>query len=105
MKFGRAAPFIVTAFLMAALFAAPVPDRIDGLSLDSLVALRHWILGTSHPPAESPTVVVAIDEESYRTEGLNGLPIVMWTPHIARVIEAVRAGGAKVIGFDIVLPT
>lgn len=105
MRLRRVAPFLLTALLLAALFASPATDRIDGLSLDSTVGLRHWVFGLAHTPEESPTVVVAIDEESYRTEGLSGLPIVMWTPHIGRVIDAVRGGGASVIGFDIVLPT
>ncbi|MBM3484033.1 MAG: hypothetical protein FJX66_12120 [Alphaproteobacteria bacterium] len=77
MKLRRVAPFLLTALLMASLFASPVTDRIDGLSLDSLTGLRHWVFGLNHQPEASPTVVIAIDEESYRNEGLNGLPVVM----------------------------
>jgi len=77
MKLRRVAPFLLTALLMASLFASPVTDRIDGLSLDSLTGLRHWVFRFNHQPEASPTVVIAIDEESYRNEGLNGLPVVM----------------------------
>jgi adenylate cyclase/guanylate cyclase len=105
LRLGRSAPLLVTALLLAALFAAPVPDRIDGLSIDSLFALRHWVFGLRHAPEASPAVVVAIDEESYRTEPFNGLPVVLWTPQLARVLDAVRGAGAKEIGFDLILPT
>ena len=56
-------------------------------------------------PRDSPTVVVAIDEATHATAPFKGIPKVMWTPQIAKVQSAVLAGGAKVFGWDIILPT
>lgn len=105
MKGARFAPLVGTVVVLAALFASPLLDRIDGLSIDSLFLLRQTAFGALHTPDQSPTVVIAIDEESYQGEEFQGLPIVMWTPQLARVIDAVRVAGAKLIGFDIILPT
>ena len=49
--------------------------------------------------------MVALDEETYRTPPFVGTPAITWTPEIARVLNAIIAGGAKAIGFDIVFPT
>ena len=49
-------------------------------------------------------VVVALDEESYLTPPFAGTPSVAWTGEIGRVLTAVIAGGAKVVGFDLVFP-
>ena len=54
--------------------------------------------------ATSPTVVVAIDEESYRAAPFKGAPTMTWTGEIGRVLNAIVEGGAKVVGFDIVYP-
>ena len=53
----------------------------------------------------SPAVVVALDEETFRTPPFAGSPSVTWTPEIGRVLSAIIDGGAKVVGFDIVFPT
>jgi CHASE2 domain-containing sensor protein len=49
--------------------------------------------------------VVALDEETYRTPPVAGTPAITWTSEIGQVLTAVLAGGAKVVGFDIVFPT
>jgi adenylate cyclase len=49
--------------------------------------------------------VVALDEETYRTPPFQGTPAITWTREIGQVLTAVIAGGAKVVGFDIVFPT
>ena len=56
-------------------------------------------------PASSPAVVVAIDEETFRTPPFEGSPSSTWTPEIGRVLTAIIDGGAKVVGFDIIFPT
>ena len=61
--------------------------------------------GDAYPPASSPAVVVALDEETFRTPPFEGSPSVTWTPEIGRVLTAIIDGGAKVVGFDIVFPT
>jgi hypothetical protein len=89
----------------SALILAPPLDRFRGLSIDVLTWLR-WRanIETQHATG-SPTVVVALDEETYRTPPFAGTPAITWTPEIARVLTAIIAGGAKVVGFDIVFPT
>ncbi len=85
--------------------AHPRFDTFDGFSNDILFWLRHQIFGQRHAPEASPTVVVAIDEESYGRPPFLGLPKVMWTPQFARIIDELLDAGAKVIGQDLVLPT
>ncbi len=87
------------------LAASPALDGLRGWSIDILTMLRWRSFGDLHSPASSPTVVVALDEETFRTPPFAGSPSVTWTPEIARVLGAIIAGGAKVIGFDIVFPT
>ena len=96
---------LAIAVVASALILAPPLNRFRGLSIDILTWLR-WRadIGTRHA-GQSPTVVVALDEETYRTPPFVGTPAITWTPEIARVLNAIIAGGAKAIGFDIVFPT
>ena len=98
---------VVGAIVLAVsgLFTLPAFDRLDGLSIDVLFWLRHQVFGPRHSPASSPTVVVAIDEETYRTEPFRSLPKVLWTKQLAAVVDATLAAGAKVVGFDVIYPT
>ncbi len=90
---------------VSGVFTLPAFDRLGGLSIDVLFWLRHQTFGPRHPPAASPTVVVAIDEETYRTEPFHSLPKVLWTKHLAAVVDATLAAGARVVGFDVIYPT
>ncbi|WP_108516822.1 adenylate/guanylate cyclase domain-containing protein [Bradyrhizobium algeriense] len=92
------------ALVCAAASISPVARPIRGLSLDILTALRWEMFGRSHDPAASPAVVVAIDEESMRTAPFKGSPMLTWTGEIGRVLAATLEGGAKVAGFDVVIP-
>src|SRR4029079_9626220 len=74
-----------------------------GLSIDILTALRWRALGNA--PGASPTAVVALDEETFRTPPFDGTPSVTWTREIGQVLTAIIDGGAKVVGFDVVFPT
>jgi adenylate cyclase/guanylate cyclase len=49
-------------------------------------------------------VVVAIDEESLHAAPFEGSPRLTWTGEIGRVLGAILEGGARVAGFDIVIP-
>jgi adenylate cyclase len=89
----------------AAVSVSPAFDRLHGLSIDALTALRWQVLGKRHDPAASPAVVVAIDEETYRAAPFKGSPMLTWTGEIGRVLSAVIEGGAKVVGFDVIIPT
>jgi CHASE2 domain-containing sensor protein len=87
------------------LAASPALDGLAGLSLDVLTALRWRIFGNPHPPQDSRAVVVAFDEETFRTPPFAGTPTVTWTREIGRVLTALINGGATVVGFDVVFPT
>jgi len=92
--------------LAASLVAAsPALDPLRGWSIDILTALRWRIYGNSQPPEASAAVVVALDEETFRTPPFDGTPTVTWTREIAEVLTAIIDGGARVVGFDIVFPT
>jgi class 3 adenylate cyclase len=96
---------LIIALVAGALVASPALDVLRGLSIDVLTALRWQVFGRLHDPAQSPAVVIALDEETYRTPPFEGTPNVTWTREIGRVVAAVLEGGAKVVGFDIVFPT
>ena len=90
------------ALLVAAavqLFAGP---GLAGLSVDLLYWLRARTGAASAPATDSPVAVVAIDEETMRRSPFADLPREFWTPQVARVLNALVDGGAKVVGFDVI---
>jgi len=95
----------VVALASATCIALPHFDLLEGVSIDALTAMRWHLFGASRPPASSPTVVVALDEETYDTPPFAGTPSVTWTGEIGRVVTAVLDGGANVVGFDLIFPT
>ena len=95
----------VIALAAALVVALPALDTLRGLSIDILTSLRWRAFGNAHAVAASPTAVVALDEETFRTPPFEGTPSVTWTREIAQVLNAIIDGGAKVVGFDIVFPT
>jgi hypothetical protein len=44
-----------------------------------LTRLRTLTFGDPHPASASPTVVVALDEETFHTAPFEGSPSVTWT--------------------------
>ena len=94
----------VIVLVCAAVSASPVFNFAHGLSIDMVTALRWEMFGRRQDPAASPAVVVAIDEETYRTPPFSGSPLLTWTGEIGRVLGAIVEGGAKVVGFDMVFP-
>ena len=92
------------ALVCAAASVSPIARPIRGLSIDLLTALRWEVFGRRQDPATSPAVVVAMDEESLRTAPFKGSPMLTWTGEIGRVLAATLEGGAKVAGFDVVIP-
>jgi serine phosphatase RsbU (regulator of sigma subunit)/CHASE2 domain-containing sensor protein len=105
VRLRAAAVPVLIALAAGFLAASPVFDGLRGLSIDVLTMLRWRAFGNLQLPASSPAVVVAIDEETFRTPPFEGTPSVTWTPEIGRVLTAIIDGGAKVVGFDIVFPT
>ena len=92
------------ALVCAAAAVSPAVRPVRGLSLDLLTALRWQAFGRGQDPAASPTVVVAMDEESSRAAPFNNSPMLTWTGEIGRVLTATLEGGAKVVGLDVVIP-
>jgi CHASE2 domain-containing sensor protein len=105
VRLRAAAAGALIALSAGLLAASPAFDSLQGFSIDVLTMLRWRAFGDLHPPASSPAVVVALDEETFRTPPFQGSPSVTWTPEIGRVVTALIDGGAKVIGFDVVFPT
>lgn len=109
MNIGRttrdAAAIVAIALICAAISVSPPLKAIHGWSIDILTALRFEMFGKRHDPASSPAVVVAIDEETYRAAPFKGSPTLTWTSEIGRVLGAILEGGARVVGFDMVIPT
>jgi adenylate cyclase len=91
--------------LVSGLIAYVANERLAGLSIDCLFWLRSQVFEPAHAPAESPTVVVALDEETYRRPPFDELPKALWTKQVATVLDALVEGGAKVVGFDVIFPT
>ncbi len=101
----KALALVAIAIVATTLAAAPGFQFSRGLSLDISTALRWRLFGDIHESSSSPTVVVALDEETYRTPPFKGTPTITWTAEIARVLTAVLEGGAKAVGFDVIFPT
>ena len=102
---GNVIAAIVIALVCGVIPVLPAFDVVRGFSIDVLTSLRWELFGRRHDPESSPTVVVVIDEESYRTAPFKGSPTITWTREIGRVLTSIVESGAKVVGFDIVFPT
>jgi serine phosphatase RsbU (regulator of sigma subunit)/CHASE2 domain-containing sensor protein len=105
VRLRAAAAGALIAFSAGLLAASPALDALRGFSIDLLTMLCWRAFGDVYLPASSPAVVVALDEETFRTPPFEGSPSVTWTPEVGRVLTAIIDGGAKVVGFDIVFPT
>jgi adenylate cyclase len=92
------------ALLAGTVAVLPPFDLLHGWSIDTLTALRWRVFGNRYDPASSPTVVIGIDEETYRTPPFRYSPTVTWTREIGRVLTAVIDGGARAVGLDTVFP-
>jgi len=92
------------ALACAGIAVSPALDRIHGLSLDILTSLRFEMFGNRYRPETSPTVVVAIDEDTFHAAPFKDSPTLTWTGEIGRVLNAIIEGGAKVVGFDTIIP-
>jgi len=95
----------VAVVLGAAAVASPLVDGLRGVSLDLAFALRHAAFGPAYRAADSPSVVIALDEETYRTPPFGETPQVLWTRELAPVLAAALDAGAKIVAFDVIFPT
>ena len=96
---------MVIALVAGIAAGSPALGLLHGISIDALTALRWFAFAPARDPAASPAVVIALDEETYRTPPFAGTPGITWTREIGRVVTAVIEGGAKVVGFDVVYST
>lgn len=104
MKLRDWAAIVVVSSVVASLFSLPVFDRLQGLGIDSLFWLREQIFAPPSP-ADSPSVVIAVDEETYRQPPFKDTPYALWTPLMADIVDGLVEAEASVIGFDIIFPT
>lgn len=96
---------VVCALIITGLIGLPLFERLHNLDIDVLNSLRHVISDAGQKQVASEAVVVALDEHTYATPPFAGLPKVMWTPQISSVQNAIISAGARVIGWDLILPT
>jgi len=94
-----------TALVLAAAVSMWAMGPIAGISTDLLFWLRQQLVSTAPDPNTSPTAIVAIDEETYRTPPFTDVPHALWTHEIAAVLNALVAADTKVIGFDAIFST
>ena len=96
---------LLLALLAGGVVALPSAAHwLNGLSIDVLTWFRWLTLGARPDAAQSPVVVVVLDEETYRSKPFAGTPSVAWTREIGRVLTAIVDGGVRVIGLDVVFP-
>jgi adenylate cyclase len=96
---------IATVLASFAVLGASSHGTMAGWSIDSLFWLRNWVYGARHTAAESSVALVVIDEDTYSTSPFSDYPKDLWTPQFGQLISAIDKAEAKVIGFDIILPT
>jgi len=90
---------------LAGLFLAP---WVDGIAFDAVYWLQADRPAQPDRPAErdtTPVSIVVIDEETYSRPPFAGTPRVLWTPHLAAVLNALHDSGASIVGFDMVFAT
>ncbi len=104
---GRLGLSALLSLALSAIVFFAATERWQGLNIDLLNFARYQTSALPDPAAasRSKTVVIAIDERTYRAEGFVGRPRVLWTPEMAQVQNAVLDAGARVFAWDIVLPT
>lgn len=85
--------------------ALPALDWVHRIGIDLMLPVRHAVSGPLWAPEQSDVVVVALDEETYRTPPFAGRPQVAWTPYLATLLDAVNAAEPVAIGVDLIYPT
>ena len=96
---------VTVGLILATVTVAFPKANLNHLGEDALIASRHWLEGPRYAPEEADTVVVALDEATYRRPPFEGTPKVAWTPYLAKVIDAIGQAQPRVMGLDIIFPT
>lgn len=89
---------VCAAAALASTAIDPAPSVFDGPLYDLAVVARAEI--EEAPPAETPVVVIAVDDRSLAAERLESMPRAIFSPVWAEVIDHATAAGAKVVAFD-----
>jgi adenylate cyclase len=103
----RLRDLLVTALatlIAVAWLTVPLVERLNGFSLDMLFWTRDAMFGVRHDLPSSPVAVIALDEETFRQPAFRDLPSAMWTPQLAKVLNATIAARARVVAFDVIMP-
>jgi len=96
------AVLLTIGIVSGALLASGSTGGLAGLSFDTLFWLRDQAFGPRRPAADSSVAVVLIDEATYAAYA--DKPKDFWSPYFGAAIGALGHAGARVIGFDIILP-
>ena len=99
------AALAIAVVVIVALVYSVFWQRLQALSTDILLAARHAVYGPQFSPQQSDVVVVAFDENTYRTSPFKDTPHALWTPQVAAVTEQLLEAKAKVVGFDVIFST
>jgi class 3 adenylate cyclase len=93
---------LLTAVVVTGALEIPLLQNwLAGNSTDTLFWLRDSVFQPRRPAAESRVALVLIDEATYTDYNK---PKVFWSPYFGTTIDALYQAGARVIGFDILLP-
>ncbi|MEQ9638433.1 MAG: adenylate/guanylate cyclase domain-containing protein [Alphaproteobacteria bacterium] len=89
---------VCAAAAVASTAIDPSPSVFDGPLHDLAVVARAEIEDAA--PADTPVVVIAVDDRSLEAERLASMPRAIFSPVWAEVIDYSTAAGAKVVAFD-----
>lgn len=101
---GVVAAAVIATLSVLGVQTGPAAAWFAGMSVD-LMLFGRAVAGLETVPARSPSVVIAIDEETYHRPPFAGTPKVIWPQYLGEVYDGVLDAGAIVIGQDVVLPT
>lgn len=94
----RTGGVLISLLLAALLWRAGGWQDIELPLLDTQFG---WLRALAPKPVQAEVVVVGIDEAT--TQVLRE-PLALWHAHLGQFLQAAAAGGASVIGLDVVLP-
>ncbi|HWA50376.1 MAG TPA: adenylate/guanylate cyclase domain-containing protein [Dongiaceae bacterium] len=98
--------FAIIAALIGLLCGFATEKRLSaGLSFDTLLTLRHMLLGDRHAADASRVAVVTVDEATFADPAFADTPMALWAPQFAKVLSALDEAGAAVIGVDLLFAT
>ena len=96
---------MAVGLVVGLLATLPISRAYDRRGIDFLLPLRHQLFGPLFPPSKSDVVIVAIDEQTYKTDPFANTPKVAWTPYLGYIIDAIDKAGPKAIGLDMIFST